>query len=686
VEARYGDRVLRADEVYYYPERGRLEAHGNIVIVMEDGSIDFADSADFTEDFGEGVAVNFSMRLANDATAAAAYLERRDGTQNLLTRAVYSACPVCEEDPTPTWSFRARKALHDTEDEMIYYRDVTLRMGGVPVLYSPFFAHADPSVSRKSGLLMPTVGYSTTSGFRYEQPYFWAISPYEDLTISPVVSHEVAPLLGLEFRRQFYSGYLELDGSITKEQRFGSNGDKFGDDQLRGHLFGSGVFAIDDDWSWGFGAARITDFEYLYRYNITGQDVQRGLYGGSQFSGYLTSQLFVAGQDENFYSSVSAVDFQSLFQEGVNGALPTLLPTAEYRRTLDLDGFGRMEFASDVSVLERDTGLDYARVTGWADWRSRHVTDIGLVAEPFARARADYYRISDAFDAVTGDPASGSAERFYGYGGVDVSYPFYRPGRIALTFEPKVQLVAATGENDALEDFVRTPANLLAGVPAVAGWEDSFTAELNGSNLFSPNRFSGFDLVEEGAQVNAGAKLSADWESVGTGSVFFGRSYHTDPALFGPASGLDRKWSDYILETEFRTDHFGATTRLRIDPDDYKIERLETDGFVRWGPAYLGVGYYNLSTTFTGGQSQEYLRLDGSLRLTDNVSIAYGLSRDMANDRTQQSSFGVTYEDDCLILGVSYIQNQGSVTRAVQEFGGVFLTIGLKTIGTFGVG
>lgn len=687
VEARYGQRLLRAEKVYYYPDENRITASGDVVVVMEDGSLDFADSAEFSEDFGEGVAVNFASRLANGATAAAAYMERRDeGRETLLTRAIYSACPVCEDSPTPTWRFEARKALHDSDNDMIYYRDVTFHILGVPVLYSPFFAHPDPSVRRRSGFLIPRAGYSTTMGLRLEQPYFWAISPYEDLTISPVFSTEVAPLLGLGFRRQFYSGYIDFDGSITKEQRFASDGTKFGEDKVRGHLFGSGVFAIDEDWSWGFGVERATDFEYIFRYNIREYDAQRGLVDAIPASGYLTTQAFASGKRDDFYASVAAVDFQSLYRGGINDTLPSLLPTAEYRRVFNLQEFGRAEFLADVSALHREMGVDYARISGGLDWRARAVTHPGIVVEPFAVARGDFYRISEAFDPFTGATKDGSPSRIMAYGGVDLTWPFFRPGKVNLTFQPKLQFAGAAGDASPLEDFARTPGNPVTGVIGLPYFEDSFALELNRSNLFDPNRHSGYDLIETGFQANIGAEISADWSSTKRASVFLGRSYHSDPDQFDGASGLDRSWSDYVVEAEVQTRPIVIATRLRIDPDDYKVERFETEGSIRLGPAYLSATYYNLSAAFTGRSSAEYLTVGGTLSLTENVSISYRLSRDLLNNRTQYTSFGMTYEDECFLITGSYVQNQGSVFNSVNEFGGVFLTIGLKTIGAFNIG
>ncbi len=680
---------MRADTLYYYPDEGRIVAEGNVVIMLEDGNLDYADRGEFSEDFSDGVAVNFSRRMENDAIASAALLERRNGTQNVLTRAVYSACPVCEEDPTPTWRFRARRALHDTEDEMIYYRDVTFQFAGIPVLYFPFYAHPDPTVDRKTGFLLPTIGYSTTLGARYTQPFFWAIDDHHDLLVSPMISSEVTPVLNFEYRRRFWSGFVEAEGSITKEQRFNSSG-KFGEDKVRGHIFSSGVFALSDDWSWGFGAERVTDYEYLYRYNIGysvhAQIIDRGLYGGAHYAGYLISQPFVAGQDKDFYASISALAFQNVVRPVSSDTLPLVLPIAEVRHTLDLEDFGQLELVSDVTALSRGVGSDYARGTAWANWSTRETLSNGVVLEPFGRLRGDYFSVDEAFVPATGVEKSGERGRVSAYAGLDARWPFYRPGEVSFTIEPRVQAIASAGPSTVLDGFARVPYDPLTMTGPTLLLEDSLTAELNGATLFSPNRYAGFDRIEEGGQVNVGVLARADWGFNNSASFLFGRSYHTDPEQFSPASGLDQSWSDYVVETTYSQLGFVLTNRLRIDPDEYKIERLETDGSVNVGPFTLGVGYFSLSEDFTGTESREYLKLGASVDLTDTIALSYSLDRDLENERTQRATFAVTYEDDCLKASVSYLKSQGSPFRAVQEFGGVFFTIGLKTIGDFGVG
>lgn len=58
-----------------------------------------------------------------------------------------------------------------------------LYLGKIPVLYTPKLI-VPIKTERQTGLLPPKVGYSSTDGFTYYQPFFWAISRSKDATIS----------------------------------------------------------------------------------------------------------------------------------------------------------------------------------------------------------------------------------------------------------------------------------------------------------------------------------------------------------------------------------------------------------------------------------------------------------------------------------------------------------------------
>ena len=67
-------------------------------------------------------------------------------------------------DKPPLWQLKAKKIIHNQKQQELEYYDVWMEMAGIPVAYSPYSWHPDPTVKRKSGFLAPSTGGSTYLG------------------------------------------------------------------------------------------------------------------------------------------------------------------------------------------------------------------------------------------------------------------------------------------------------------------------------------------------------------------------------------------------------------------------------------------------------------------------------------------------------------------------------------------
>src|SRR3546814_11691960 len=56
----------------------------------------------------------------------------------------------------------------------------------LPVLYTPYFSHPDPTIKRKSGILAPDVGNSTLLGTFVQAPFYISLTDSRDLTLAPM--------------------------------------------------------------------------------------------------------------------------------------------------------------------------------------------------------------------------------------------------------------------------------------------------------------------------------------------------------------------------------------------------------------------------------------------------------------------------------------------------------------------
>ena len=686
VQVRQGDRTIRADTLEYNLETGQVHARGNVQIASDDGAIEYAEEVQLDAKLNIGVATNLQARFGPEGRLAAHSALRRGEGRNELRHVIYTSCPVCEgdEDRPPTWTLRARRAIQDQDKRIISYRGAVLEVVGVPILYMPYFAHPDPSVGRASGLLTPDIGTDRRLGFSYEQPYYWAISPYQDATFSLLASENVSPLYGLQYRKRFWSGDLEINGTVTQEQDFDNEGNTFGDDTLRSSIFARGEFEINPYWSWGFGAERITDDEYLRRYGISGAGDRRGPYVGE--SSRLISQLFAIGQDAHSYSSVALVSFQDVSETSdLPVFLPTVAPYLDISRVLTDPWLeGQVRLNANAVALQRDDDPttasiepDTARLSLGASWRRDWIFGPGMVASPFVEGRGDLYRVETA---LGGDTETFS--RALGLAGAEISWPFMRAGEsFDLVVEPVAMAAYATDEAD--DDRIVN--------------EDSLAFELDDSNLFRPNAAPNYDLWEPGGRLSLGLRATARAHTGQSASVLFGRRWRSEAAStsitgangetsFGPTTNLDEKASDWVgaVQTDLGR-NFGAEIRFRLEDDSLELQRLDADIRGAIGRFSARARYYSVDEAFlpSAQTPAEQIAATVGVELARGWRTQFGLTRDLDNAINLRQEIRAIYEDDCTFLEITYSRSETS-SGSLGPSEGLQIRIGFTSLGVFG--
>ncbi|MEY3962691.1 MAG: hypothetical protein RLZ08_1074, partial [Pseudomonadota bacterium] len=122
-----------------------------------------------------------------------------------------------EKEGCPYWNLNADLVTHDKEKKQIIYKNATLDLNNVPILYTPYFSHPDPSVKRKEGFLAPSfASLGSDIGTTIKVPYFYPVSESADFTISPVYYFKQNPLLLGEYREKFKNGDLSIEGGFTQ--------------------------------------------------------------------------------------------------------------------------------------------------------------------------------------------------------------------------------------------------------------------------------------------------------------------------------------------------------------------------------------------------------------------------------------------------------------------------------------
>ncbi|MEO0761107.1 MAG: LPS assembly protein LptD, partial [Pseudomonadota bacterium] len=630
VQVFYGERTLTADAITYDSNTGRIAATGDIVLRDPTGTTVFADAADLDAELYDGMVEGARSVIATGrpveegggrARLAAVEGRRVDGRYNTLSRAVYSPCDVCTEEPTPLWRIRARRVIHDEEERMIHYENAFFDVLGVPVAWLPYFRHPDPTVERASGFLVPTFSNSGNYGAGLRTPFFWAIDPSTDVTFQPFFTTDDGVILDAEFRRAFDAGLMTFRGSVVQT-------DFTGDAELQGHVDTDATFALGagpDGTEWGWDVTVSSDDAYLRFFEISDDD-------------RLTSTAFIRNYQRDWFFELSGVYFQSLRDDEPAGPIPRVLPMLDARYEIDAPGIGgRAGVFANTQTLFRNVGTDTTRLTMGADWEREEVFPVGLAVKGFASLTGDVFLSFD--DAGSSEGSDDTRGRLTPRAGVEARFPLIADGfdGAAHVIEPMAQVVIAPfGGND-------TPFSN----------EDSQQTEFDELSLFDIDHFSGLDAVEEGTRITLGTRYTRLSDDGLFLSLDGGRLFRfTSADEFAEGSGLNGTESDWVVgwragwEDVFRVAH-----RLRFD-GDFDFSRNEILADMTYGPAAVSVGYTFLEASPNAGTDEDRGEVTtlASLALSDEWSVEGIMQRDLQANEFVQIGGGISYANECCAI------------------------------------
>jgi len=730
VEGRYQDRTLRADKVVYTLDTGVVIASGNVVLIDANGSTQYANKLELSNELEAGTAADFTARQAGGGIMAAAFATRTDEGEIELYNAYYTACEPCMEDgrtKKPSWRIKARKVRQDKDTRTIRYNDATFEFLGVPLFWTPYLSHPDPSAGRASGLLAPFAGLSASKGLNARIPYYWAIDDYTEATITPHVFQRVNPLIGYQFARRFNTGTFDVEGSFTYSSFFDRDGNTFDPAdfvdptqaplgrKLRSHIYAKGLFAPNETWTYGFGAQLSTDDNYLNRYDQEEAPERFGLYEAE--SRRNISQAFIVGQDDSFRFATSSFGFQDLrtsfrtndnenspnfglisVSEPNDRELPIIAPKIEVEKYwTDPAVGGRLKAFGDFTALTRDIGTNYLRGTAGAEYSKSFIVPGGIEVKPFGNARYDYFDIKpeDSDENVFEDVSFGRA---VGQVGVDVRYPFIKSsGGVDWIIEPRAQITQSFGDGK-LENFTSLDET---GDTLISTFQDSVNVDFDQALFWQSNKATGYDFWQEGLRADIGASFIADAGKT-RAHLFVGQSYISSRDVdFALGSGLSESKSDVVGLFELDiNDKFSWTTRLRYDDDTNKFRRVDTGFSFRSKRFRTGWRYYRIDSATNDIDPLDLQAINGNLidfdplappeeisgnvrvKLSDKWSVRYSANRDLDRDITRRQALGLIFEDDC--TRVEFLYNRSNFdSDVIRDRTGFGIRLSLLTLGDF---
>src|SRR5258706_1325452 len=674
VEIYYGESVLLADEVVYDKTVNTLTAVGNVRLKDSDGSVINAEHLTLRIDFREGFIRSLRALTQEDTRIAATNAYRKDG-QTVYENGVVTACKPCEAHPErpPIWRVKATRVIQDKADQNIYYENAVFEIYGIPVAWVPYFYTPDPSVKQRSGFLAPQYSHSTSLGYTVAIPYYYALSPNYDLTLTPEFTTNAGILMQAEWRQRLWNGSysVKLAGAYNDNAA-----DFFGDRNWRGSIDTKGDFELNKFWHFGWNAI------------VQSDDTFRRFYGiDSIYSTEQVSSIYLTGMGERNYFKLSVNQYGNLSGRTFNfdtisyqnSVTATAYPSLDYNYVNNKPVFGG-EFSFDVNALALTVNdpanqvsnvfrRDTDHIARQAQWRRKLTDDIGEVFTPFVQARGDIYHVSSFQDV---DLKSGQDDTFTRQvvtAGIDYRYPFVSHTENAShVIEPVVQVIARSN----VDNNFKVPN------------EDSQSLVFDDTLLFDINKFSGYDRIETGTRTNFGLQYTMQVYNGVSIRAIGGESVQlAGKNSFDPTTGLGTDMSDYVAGAYFDYKNmFRLVSQVRFNQADLSLSRQDYSFQTKLGFFEGSISYVAVAAQPALGFNTPREEVSGfsAIKLNDDWTIFGDLRYDLELGQFVRNSVGVQYADECFIYSVTYQQTFVQFAD-IKPDTSVLVRVGIKGFG-----
>lgn len=540
---RHNDTYLEAEQIRYYPDKRKADLEESIFLERP-GLRFLADEGQLELTTDQGWLSQIEYRLPEyKARGKAVRAEMLSDSQSRFFDADFTTCPPGYKD----WSIGASELLIDRESGWGHAHHAVLRLGSLPVFYSPYFTFPVDD-RRKSGFLLPSWGNSKDLGAEFSIPYYFNLAPNYDTTFTPRWMSRRGLMLGGEAR-------------FLGEHQRGSLSGEYLDDQVdsEDHDNQRSIYRLFHTsqplpgLSTRIDASEVSDMDYL-------SDFGTGLETSS--TRYLERIGEITYRSGDWYLRGLVQDFQSVDKTLNPASYPyTLLPrlNLDYRKLLD-------SYNSDLGVKSEYTAFEHDTLITGQRIRLQPFTGLKL-RRPwgFLSPRLTLHYASYALEET--DPDTEATPSFtVPTLSLDSGLVFERDSSwfgtsATQTLEPRLYYLYAPFEDQSeIPDF------------------DTADLELSFTNLFKENRFTGGDRVGDANQIALG--LTSRWlESdtgverlrAGIGRIFYFKDREVQ--LTGDIETLPR--SPIVTEISAKLGrHWRTSLNLRWDP---QLEEKQID-------------------------------------------------------------------------------------------------------------
>ena len=223
--SKYIDEIknkLTAETLKYNLNSKLIEAKKNVELIDKKGNKILLSKFIYNQNSKRGYGYDIKA-FSSDGSYSDAKEGEIDQIKGLtiLRKSKYTTCNKIFENGKfcPSWSLTSDQIKHDRKNKKIIHKNSFLKIKNVPVLYTPYLSHPDPSVKRQSGFLPPSIKTISNIGRTLKIPYFLVVSDDKDITITPTYYFNENSLIQTSYRQATKNGLFKAEVGYSQGYR-----------------------------------------------------------------------------------------------------------------------------------------------------------------------------------------------------------------------------------------------------------------------------------------------------------------------------------------------------------------------------------------------------------------------------------------------------------------------------------
>ncbi|MDG6773518.1 LPS assembly protein LptD [Thiomicrorhabdus sp. ZW0627] len=646
--------VVLGDEILYEKAKKKAQIFGQVEFHREDILVT-ADQAEFDQQ--KNTAQLNATRYQIKPSRAHGHAKTIDLDKNRkvanLKNATFTTCPIQQlaeqgqldnrqkiKTGKVAWELEFENLEINNNTRRVYGKNTVLFFHDIPVFYTPYFDF--PLDDRASGLLIPEFGgyksiTDAKSSFYVKLPYYFNLAPNYDDTLTLMYMEQRGPVLENEFRYMQKSGPVSHSAELTLTAL---NDAKTADEGLA-YLDGDNVVygdTIDQRWraklianqNWGNGfSSNILWHETSDENFFADIPVESQLKTVSSTPRYMTLNY----RQDNLQAYAQVYSYLRLHNAPVNYE-----KRPEVGMLYNKD-FGDLRFDLAGEATEFDVPL--SSHTKPEALRTRLVPQLSYsLSQSYghlkALAAANHlsYAMHDNGNNTTGqDSFDHTVMQYAVNGGLIFEREFSLAGSNYIqTLEPELQ-------------YLHVPYVDQSHVPLF----DTTNQSLHFSNLFSLNRFSGYDRIGDTTQVSAAltsrilTESGAPFLEAGIGQIYYLADRKV--TLTGTEPLTDEQ-SDYFVKLGVTTPdlYFYSTSQFSKE----ELDLVNANSRLRWNLSKNSKLLFNHTLTNNNlPDAKSTLAAGAIIKLSPRWEVGTYWNYDFTNKVRNEVQHALRYDDCC---------------------------------------